>query len=184
MAQNILFKVVKAPAACKCTFSGRKDHHDNTEFSGKEFQEAVFFEEISEAFVDEHNQFTGSKQHPIRVWKYLDIDTPFFKECLNNRYTIPEMSFHFFHNDGGESQPVNYFTIVLKDAKIVKSTVVHHDTSSPHKVDIGLLNPNKDRSHIEELVITAADITWKYKRSTDPRKDEKSTQYKVGTPAR
>lgn len=181
MAQDVLFRVVKPPAACKCSFSGRKDHHDNTEFSGKDYQVAVMFEDLSESFVDERNQITGFKQHPIKVTKYLDIDTPFFKECLLNRYTIPEMTFHFFHNDGKESQPVNYFTIILKDVKILRSHIVHYDTSIPHKPP-EVTNPNKDRSHLEELLLTASDITWKYKRNTDPRKEEKATQMKIGTP--
>ena len=182
MAQDVLFKVVKPPAACKCSFSGRKDHHDNPEFSGKDYQVAVMFEDLSESFVDERNQVTGFKQHPLKVIKYLDIDTPFFKECLLNRYTIPEMSFHFFHNDGKESYPVNYFTIIMKDVKIIRSTVSHHDTSIPHKPNEHVSNPNKDRSHLEELLLTASDITWKYKRNTEPRKEEKATQMKIGTP--
>ena len=183
MAQDVLFKVVKPPSACKCAFSGRKDHHDNPEFSGKDYQVAVYFDDLSESFADERNQIAGFKQHPLRVTKYLDIDTPFFKECLLNRYTIEEMSFHFFHNDGKESYPVNYFTIILKDVKILQSKIVHYDTSVPHEPQSSLINPNKRKNHLEELVLTASDITWKYKRSTDPRKEEKAIQMKVGTPA-
>ena len=183
MAEKVLFKVIKPPAGCRCQFSGRKEVHENQEFNEKDYQVALMFEETTEGIVDQNNCITGFKQHPFKVWKYVDLDTPFFKECVIKRYTIQEMSFHFFHSDGQESFQVNFFSILLKDVKILQSRIHHFDISPPHIPDKKLINPNAQRPYIEELVLTASDITWKYKRDTQPRKASKSTQMRIGTAA-
>jgi len=182
MAEKVLFTVTKPPSEAKTKFSGRKETHPNSKFDGKNYQVAFMFKDDSEGIVNVNNDITDIKQHPIVLWKSLDIDTPFFKECLNRKLIIGEMSFHFFHSRGKDKHPMNHFTIILKGVKVIQSQIIHFDISEPHDPEQGAFNKNLSRPYIEQLKLTAADITWKYKRDSAPRKETKSTQFKIGGP--
>jgi len=178
MAEKVLFTVTK-PEQSINDFSGRQEAHDNNEFHEKNYQVALWFEDVTEGIVDTAKKITGVQQHNIKLWKYLDIDTPFFKECLIRKYIIPDMSFHFFHSDGDDPFPINYFTIEMKKVRVLQSKIIHFDISDPHNPPAAF-NKNMAKPHIEELFLTASDITWIYKRQNEPRVANKSVQILIG----
>jgi len=172
MAEKILFTVEQPPQGIQNPFSGRQEQHNNPNFSQKPYQVAYKLEEKSECLVGANNNIMGVRQSPLLLWKNLDIDTPFFKECLIRNLVIGSMSFHFFHNRN-DPNLINYFTIILKKVKVLESEILFFDTSDQN-------GPNAGLPYIEQLKLTASDITWQYSRTTDPRKASKKTVYQIG----
>jgi len=176
MANKILFKVSDPPQNVQNPFSGRKASHDNPNFDRGEYQEIYKLEEKSECLVDGNNNVQGIKQWPLLLWKNLDIDTPFFKECLIRNLVIGEMSFHFFHNRN-DPHSVNHFTMILKRVKVLESQVLLLDISDDTPNNRG---PNAETPYIEQLKLSASEITWKYSRANQPREGTKTTVFQIG----
>lgn len=178
MAESILFKV-DPPEGVTCTFNGIKPNLQNTDFHEGPYQRAIKFDEFTECLVDDKRNPSGILQHPIKLWKEVDIDTPFFKECCHRRLLIPKIYFHFFHTLQGDTAPVNYFTIELEKALIMSSKIVLHDTSEVHKPQDKIYSNAKVKPYIEELIFNAQKIRWKYKRTSDPMAGEHGTEFHV-----
>ncbi|KPA13248.1 hypothetical protein MHK_006554 [Candidatus Magnetomorum sp. HK-1] len=178
MAQKILFKVTESPSDLQNPFSGRMATNNNPNF-GEDgcYQEAFKFEEKSELQVDGNNNVQGIRQSPFLIWKSMDIDTPSFKECLIRNLEIGEISFHFFHTRGADTHLINHFTIILKKVKVIESQILLFDISDDTPEE---RSPNFKLPYIEQLKLTASNVTWKYSRTSEPRKATKTTVFNIG----
>ncbi len=169
MAEPILF-VAESPAGVQCPFKGIKPRIQNDMFDGGPYQREVFLSTITECSRDDSGNPVGITQHPIEVWKGVDIDTPFFKECCHRRLLIPKMMFYFFHSLEGDTFLVNYFTLQLERVVVLKSRLVLHDNTDTVK---------KGKPYVEELLLNAKVVTWKYKRDSDPLMGDQGTLFNV-----
>lgn len=177
MAESILFKLDK-PEGTVCTFHGIKPNLQNTEFHEGPYQRAIHFLELTEILVSDKRNPEGILQHPVKVWKEVDIDTPFFKECCHRRLLIPKITFYFFHTLSGDTAPVNYFTLELEKALTMMSKIVLYDTSEVHKPEDKIYSNAKTKPYIEELTFNAQLIRWKYKRDKEPLAGDHGTEFR------
>jgi type VI secretion system Hcp family effector len=178
MAEPILYKV-EAPDGVEVPFSGIKPNIQNPDFDEGEFDRIVHFEDTTECLRDDKGNPAGIVQHPLVIWKEVNINTPFFKEVCHRRLLIPKVFFYFFHSLKGDTQLINFFTIEMEKALILCSKVKLFDVSEAHDPNKGVINKNKGRAYIEEVVFSAQLIRWKYKRDNDPCSADHGTEFKV-----
>ena len=158
MKFKVLFSAQEPPKS-QVPFTGYITNNGNPEFEDEKYQVALMFEDLSEVMYDyKNNQIVNVNQHPIKIRKQLDIDTAFFKECVCKKYIIPEMSFYFFSLLPGDSYPINDFTVILKDVKVLQSKIVLPDLTSEQ---------NLHKPVIEDILLLSSEVTWKYERNSD-----------------
>jgi type VI protein secretion system component Hcp len=179
MAEPILFNIPEPVPGTVCRFHGIKPNLQNTPFHEGPYQRAILFEEFTECLIDDKRNPTGILQHPVKLWKEVDIDTPFFKECCHRRLLIPRIIFYFFHTLQGDTAPVNFFTLELEKALIHESKLLQFDTSEVHKPEEHIFSNSKTKPYIEQISFNAQLIRWKYRRDKEPLTGDHGTEFRV-----
>lgn len=177
MAEPILYKV-EAPDGVQVPFTGIKPSIQNSDFDQGDFDRVVHLVDITECLRDDKGNPAGIVQHPVKIWKETNINTPFFKEVCHRRLLIPKVQFFFFHSLKGDTNLVNFLTIELEKALVLCSKIVLFDTSAAYHPDKGIYG-EKEKPYIEEVTFSAQQIRWKYKRDADPCAADHGTEFYV-----
>jgi type VI secretion system Hcp family effector len=177
MAEPILYKIEK-PDGAEVPFTGIKPNIHNADFDQGDWDRIVYFVDTTECLRDDKGNPAGIVQHPLEIWKEVNINTPFFKECCHKRLLVPKAEFHFFHSLKGDTQLINYFTIEMEQILILSSKIVLYDISEPHHPEKGIYSV-REKPYVEKITLSAQLITWKYKRDAEPCAADHGTQFYV-----
>jgi len=164
MAEHILFKINGPVPGIEIPFTGKpivKINHPD--FHGALYQQVYSFIDQSECLRDSNGNPSNSLQHPIELYKDVDIDTPFFKACCLHKSLIPKITFYFFHTLKGDQHHINFLTIDLDETLILNSTIILYDNS--------ISGSKKDNPYMEKLILNPQKITWNFKRGAPMEAD-------------
>jgi len=123
---------------------GREDTSDVFEFSHS----------LSRPFDPATGLLTGRRQHtPLKVVKTIDKATPGLHKALASGEPIAEVEVDFYRIDPQTREEAKYYTITLKNARIVEI-----QTFMP----TSFLPQNESYRHMEEVSFVYQEIEWKW----------------------